>query len=287
MNKYKLTLLILLVLVCAVFVLGQTNVINLQDIIKVKIVAPLESNGAVPINIQDQHSPALDLYFSQFISDLTLQENVTVGDYDINLTTGHGVVAGNQIEFIDNVNGRGFLVEAVTSGVNIVTVDRPIPNNVSYLNGEGSSSTRELNVDGSGTPQIFTISPPLDVEIDITRVMFQMITDSAPSFDTFGDLTGLTNGIILRIVNGRINNLWNVKTNGEMVNLMYDVSFYSATNPGQGVYGLGGRLTYGGQNKHGVTLRIAQGESIQVIVQDDLTDLVSFEMIGAGHVVTD
>ncbi len=50
-----------------------------------------------------------------------------------------------------------------------------------------------------------------------------------------------------------------------------------------GVYGLRGRLTYAGQNEHGVTLELEPGESIELVIQDDLTALVSFEVMVQGH----
>jgi hypothetical protein len=279
---------LILIVALTLIVNAKTSIVNLQDWVKVEIVSPLESNGAVPINIQDQHSPAFDIYFAQIIANITLQANATASEYTINLTPGHGVNVGDQIDLFDNVTQRGFVGQAVAVNGNIVTVDRPLSNSLPYLTTMGGRYTINLSVDGSITPQIFSVSPPLDVEIDITRVMFQMITNTAPDFGKFGDIGGgLTNGVVLRIVNGRTNNLFNVKTNGELVNLMYDVTFYDASNPGQGVYGLGGRLTYAGPNKHGVTLRLAQGEELQVIIQDDLTSLNQYRMIAAGHVVTD
>jgi hypothetical protein len=46
-------------------------------------------------------------------------------------------------------------------------------------------------------------------------------------------------------------------------------------------------MTYAGQNKHGVTLRIGGGEAIECIIQDNLTGLLSFKIIACGHIVTD
>ena len=285
---------VLVILVSVIFVFGclllvdaKTSVVNLRDWQKVQIVSPLESNGAIPINVQDQYTPAFDVYFVQFIANVTLQADTIIDTYTINLTTGHGANIGDQIDMVDSAKNRGFLGLVVANGTNIITLDRPMTNNLSYLTTTAGRYTRDLNVDGSVTPQTFVISPPLDVQIDITRVMFQMITDTEPDFGKFGDLAVLTNGLVMRTVNGGISNLFNVKSNAELVNLMYDVTFYDTSHPGQGVYGLGGRLTYGGQNKHGVTIRLGQNQSLQVIVQDNLEDLADFHMIAAGHVVTD
>ena len=111
-----------------------------------------------------------------------------------------------------------------------------------------------------------------------------MVTDGAPTFLLFGDLAKLINGIVLRRNNGTVDNIFNIKTNGELNNLCYDVSFYRATNP-SGVNGIGARMTFGGQSKHGVVIRLDPGESLQLLIRDDLSDLLTFRLVAQGHVV--
>lgn len=66
---------------------------------------------------------------------------------------------------------------------------------------------------------------------------------------------------------------------------MYDFTVYEASNPSQGIDGFCGRLTFGGQSKLGVVLRVGPDENLQLIVQDDLSYLVDFEIMLEGHVV--
>ena len=142
-----------------------------------------------------------------------------------------------------------------------------------------------MAVDGSTTRQSFFIRPEGTIEIDITRVIFQIICNDPPEFDDFGDITGgLQRGVVFRQVNGGHVNLFNLKTNGEIANLMYDVEVYEQSKV-QGVNGISGRLTYGGPSKHGVTLRIGNGTYLEVIIQDDLSSLATFKLIASGHVV--
>ena len=98
---------------------------------------------------------------------------------------------------------------------------------------------------------------------------------------------GLTNGIVLRVVNGRTWNIWDVHLNAEFANLAYDYQTFLATNPAQGVNGLAVRYTFAGQDKHGVAVRLEPGDSLQLVIQDDLSDLVSFRIIAEGHIVQD
>ena len=74
-------------------------------------------------------------------------------------------------------------------------------------------------------------------------------------------------------------------SNAEIAGIMFDMNIYSAANPQQGFDGLNARLTFGGQSKLGVVIRIASGEDLQLIVQDDLTGLLAFEIMIEGHIV--
>lgn len=266
---------------------GQSGEINISNPIPVNITSPVESNGGIPVNIQDQHSLTSDLYFSQVVgvtSSLTLQ--AIEHSYNITVTPGHGIITGDQLVMFDIIGDRLYIGNVLNVLTNTILLDTPVNYNYSTNFSSVVRSTKDMNVDGSTNRQTFQISPPIGVEIDITRVMFQIITDDFPELDMFGDISGgLVRGVVLRAVNGQTVNYFNVKTNGELVNLMYDVSFYEAAK--HGVNGLGGRLTYGGQSKHGVTIRLGQGDTLEAIVQDDLTSLNLFRMIGTFHIVTD
>lgn len=66
---------------------------------------------------------------------------------------------------------------------------------------------------------------------------------------------------------------------------MFDFDIQSAI--GQQQDGFTGRLTFGGQSKMGVVIRLNQGEDLQMLVQDDLSTLDSLSIICEGHTVTD
>jgi hypothetical protein len=261
---------------------------NANNPVPISIQSPLESNGAMPVNIQDQASRAFDIFFTQDVGSPTTLTTDTVEDtYVISVTTGHGFVSGDDFVIIDPVTQRGFTGEVLsTAGDNAVTLDRPLTFNFPSATSIVQKRTKDLNVDGSGTPQIFTVGSPLTGVLDVTRIMIQMTTTDPSLFNLFGDLSALERGLQFRIVNGVTNNLWNAKNNAELANLMYDIQFFDASHP-QGVNGLAGRMTYAGQTKHGVVLRITGGESLEIIIQDDLQGLLSFRIIACGHLVTD
>ncbi len=283
----NILVIVFLLLNLGFYVNAETNVIGGADF-NVAIVSPLETNGAIPINVQDQHTRTFDVYFGQTIGNLTTLASDAIEDtYIINVTTGHGIIIGDGISMFDVVSGRVYVGTALNVTGDIIDLDTPINANYSSAFSFLARRTYDINVDGSVTRQIFNVPvPPIDVEIDITRIMFQMTTTNFPELDMFGDIAGgIERGLIFRVVNGRKVNYFNVKTNGELVNLMYDVTFYEAAK--HGVNGLGGRLTYAGQEKHGVTIRLVPGDELQIIVQDDLTSIGLFKIIATGHEVTD
>jgi hypothetical protein len=52
-----------------------------------------------------------------------------------------------------------------------------------------------------------------------------------------------------------------------------------------GTDGIIGSLTFAGQNKIGVATRLEQGQSLEVLIQDNLSSLPSFKMVAEGHEV--
>lgn len=247
----------------------------------------VESNGAFAVNVQDQHSKTGDLFFSQVIgSPVTLASDATIDTYTLTMSGGHGILVGEQLVLYDAVSGRLYIGEALVVVTNTITLDTPL--NYSYPSATSAlvRSTKDLNVNGSVTRQTFSITPPVDIELDITRIIFQMETTNFPELDMFGDIAGgITRGVVFRVINGINVNYFNAKHNSDLAILMYDIKEYEAAK--HGTNGLGGRLTYAGQSKHGVTLRLAQGDSLEIIIQDDLTGIGKFRIVAAFHEVTD
>jgi hypothetical protein len=146
-----------------------------------------------------------------------------------------------------------------------------------------------MNVNGSVTPVIYGLrntEEAIGKSFDITRVMFKCLTNNNLDLSQFGDIVGgLTRGIVFRKKDGIYQNIFNAKTNGDLKNLMYDFDIQVAVQQQQD--GFTGRLTFAGANRMGVAIRLAPGEDIQMIIQDDLSTIVKFQVIAEGHEVED
>jgi hypothetical protein len=263
---------------------AQSNVpVALKDANGLELA--LESNGGVPVNVQDQTTRPFDVRINQpDKTGLTIAAQPTVGSYDVTLSTGHGVIIGDILAlFEDDVMPQLWYGDVLNVVGDVITLDTPCPYAFTVAGTVGETSLVNMNVDGSVTPEIYGIVNVFNVAVDIVRLIIHITDTTAMDDGKFGGQAALTNGVVFRkkISASQYINYWNVKTNGEIGGIAYDRR-YDDKAPA-GVYGMTTRLTYGGQSKHGVVIRLEPGEAIEMIIQDDLTGLSSFITTFEGH----
>lgn len=271
--------------------LNNNNPVSANNPLPVEVKLPLESNGALPVNIQDQTSKPIDTYFLQEISPFTLAVDTvsstkTTLVYDFTATTGHGIVIGSEIILLDVIADVEFYATVLNVVGDVITVDRPVDNVFPAATTLARIVNSNMNVNGSVTPQIFTARAGVN-PIDFVRFIVSITDDSSMDDGKFGGLTALPRGLVFRIVDGFQKTIFNFKTNGEIKNFCHDGTYTDATLGPGGSEGFNARITFGGQSKHGVVLRVSGAEVLQWVVQDDLTDLESLKIVGEGHEVTD
>lgn len=248
-------------------------------------------SGARDVSIQDQTTAPLLVPLNKTTDTTTLSAATAVDDRTITISDPTGFIAGAFITISSIPDNRYYIGRQLGAAVgNVVTVDTPLDFTFP-VGATVAAGTIKMNVNGSVTPQIFGVrasDPGIPVTVDITRIILQCTTANAVNLSRFGDIVGgIVNGLVLRKVDGAYNNIFNFKTNAEIAAAMYDFSVYTATNPAQGVNGFVGRLTFAGQNKLGVAIRLETGDDLQAIVQDNLSTLTSFLIVAEGHVVVD
>lgn len=271
---------------------------------------PLETNGAVPVNIQDQTTEIIDLHLSLFESTLTIDQDMSLKDTQVLATVDPAFdpnppASGGRI--ICFKEGTAFfqagILSAVNQGGDQWLIDLDSPTDFPFTTA-GGCSVRTINmaVDGSVTPVEFEISPDrLDANLkwDIVRVIMTFVgpgfgtpPDNQPDDTTFGAAgPALTKGLVWRKENGNHKNIFNAKTNADFRVRMYDVSYQDANKNGD--FGVSIRRTFGGQDKNGVVIRLENdidpdnADKFIMIIQDDLTDHVFIQAVVQGHVILD
>jgi len=246
------------------------------------------TNGGLDINIQDQHTRILDLKFlnANPANFTTLTADADIGDTVIAVTQVTGMTTGMTIG-LTNPSGIFYFGEVVSVDTLNVTLDTPIDNIFPSADSNVIVADSHLNKEGTlAEPVIFQIAgvgAGTGIEIDITRIMGNISDGTAMDDGKFGGLDKLDNGCTLRHVNGTIQNLWNVKSNGDIALICFDAQYTDKAPSGENGYRF--RNTFAGQDKHGVTIRLEAGDTLELLVQDDLSDLTDFQMMAQGHVV--
>lgn len=251
---------------------------------------PNALNSVARTSLHDDPHTIVIRYMLRAVTSTALTSAVDIDDTDIIVDDVSGILVGH-IVTIFNVNTERFYQGKILSiSVNTLLMDTPL-DSVFPAGSNVDISSDNINVDGSVTPVIFEarggtpVDEALQVTFHINRLLIQMTTTAAPDLDKFGDISGgLTKGVVFRSVNGITNNIFNVKKNSDIAAIAFDYVPYNASNPGIGVYGISSRLTFSGQDKMGSVIAVGPGEDVHLIVQDDLTSLLTFKMVLEGHI---
>lgn len=239
------------------------------------------------VSIQDQSTPPFDLFFSMALgAPTTLTQEAAIDTRVLNVASVANITQGVYLGIFSG-SGRYYWGTVLSVVGLVVTLDTPLD----FTFPIGSNvlpTTRNLAVNGSVTPQIFSIQAGSSgLSIDITRVLFSMITQDPIQLNLFGDGAALVNGIVLRKVDGVYRNYFNIKTNYEFGLHAFDIGVYAQNLPND-LNAFICRNSYAGQDKRGVVIRLAKGEELQMIIQDDLTTRCDiFNVIAEGHEVLD
>jgi hypothetical protein len=250
------------------------------------------TNGGLDVNIQDQYTEIIDLHLTQLVQVITIVTNTSVDDTTITISSASEPTDGNNVCLKEGTAFyQGHILSHVANGGNWdITLDTPL--DFAFTTAGGCSERSEnLAVNGSVTPQRFTVSPKglaAGTEWDITRIMGVIVDAEAMDDSKFGGITGgLTKGVVFRRKDGTYKNIFAVRTNGDLAAHMYDVTYVDATRGPAGNESIRFRRTFGGQDKAGVVIRLCADtdDEFECIIQDDLTGLVDFQIIAQGHVV--
>jgi len=210
---------------------------------------------------------------------------ISEGDISINFTSVAGFAVGSEIKLEEGTTQEIGLLTITDITVLVVTVDRPIGNDYTTA-ADINEVVSNMAVSGTlASPEIFEIDPPPLTIWQFTRILFAITDGTAPDDGKFGGMAALTNGVSLRATTsaGRTVVFANWKNNGDMKLDMFDVPYTDKAPAGN--HGVNGRWTF---TKAEVVAELdgdaSPVQKLEVLIQDDLTDLVTFKMRGQGRV---
>lgn len=247
------------------------------------------NRGFGEIKIQDQTTQPVNTLFLQSISNFSISSDTgesTISSllYTFNATAGHGLVIGNEILLLNTETNRDLFAIVKNVAINLITIDRPIDHDFKALTTLGRIVRSNMNVNGSVTPQIFSIRAGM-IPTDFTQFIITMTSTSAMDDGKFGSLAELSRGLVFRIIDSFHKTIFCFKRNGCIAQYSFNTK-YPDKSP-SGTYAFNANLIFNGLENRGVVLRIKDTDVIQFVVQDDLTGLSSLKISAIGHLTDD
>lgn len=252
------------------------------------LVADVESNSALAVNVQDQTSFALQSYFIRSTeTPMVLQDTALIDSYWVFVQAAHTFDSLDLIFMADN--NRSFLAMVLDTNADTLFLDSPVPYGFIPDSAVVLEVTNKLNVNGSATRLTYTTENPSNsnFSFDITGVRF--IISDAPAMDNgkFGGIDAIERGCVLRkkAIDGTAAHYGNFKSNGDF-KLVFNNGDYDDKAPA-GENSFSTEWEIAGQQNMGVTIRLRPGECLDLIIQDNLTALTGMRGYIFGHYVTD
>jgi hypothetical protein len=267
----------------------KINGVNQRAALVLSIPVP---GGVQDVAIQDQSSELLSLFLGEIKDTLTVLANILKDAVSIDVeTTGFLPTVGLFLCLQEDGKITQSEITAVTPiAGNQYTLGLSIPSDYPFTTASGCSLLDvEMNVNGLATPTVFQIQPKAGTKWDITRMMTSMVLSSAGDDGLLGNISAVANGIYFRKEDSlNSNNIFNAKENSDFAIEGYDTA-YPIRSGGGGSHGFRSRITWGGQNKQGVVIRLDgdSGDSFTATVRDDLRGINKYRTKIQGHVVED
>lgn len=242
--------------------------------------------GAINIHDADVHKVLINEYFHNHTgTTTTIAVASSAGDTNITVTSAVGFAIGDNIQIEDGVIETTFPSIVDING-SVFILDRPLDYGFD-VNDSVEEVSYDMNVVGTiENPISFKLIPDKDQTWHIVRFLFSMTHSTAGDLGLFGNQAALANGVVVRGYDGSTNQyktFTNWKTNADIKDDMYDVNF-DMRSGGGGTYGTTGR----GSIKIGTgatpTINGANGDYLEILIQDDLTGLVTYHQKAQGHI---
>lgn len=158
-------------------------------------------------------------------------------------------------------------------------VDSPFVPGQFIFSGVKNGAAIEMNVNGSSTPVSYRYTVPADNRVYLYRVNFIML-DASITAAKFGGVASLTTGITIKLKNSSDALLLDF-LDGQTIqnNTEFGLLAGVDVNIGPGTDSLGVRWTI---NNAGGSLYMESGDYLEILIQDNLTGLTSFQAMLQG-----
>lgn len=235
-------------------------------------------DGSIGVIPEPPHLIPADYYLYQTVAIPIISTTAIIGNKFINVISSTGVVAGHAITLYEGVNMFQSLVKDTTA----TTISIASPIDFAFTSSAiVESGPWSMDVDGSVTPQIFSIKAPPESSVDIHTINCSMLDTSPMDDGLFGGLVALDTGLIFRFEDGVTKNLAVIVNNIGFWEIGFAIEYAPKAPAGQ--YGFRARRHV--PTVDGVAVSLTSGgiAEFQIHVRDDLRDLDLFACTINGH----
>lgn len=245
-------------------------------------------NGAINIHTAGVHNYPINESFHQHTAtNTTLAIATAVGDISITVASSSGIVAGDYLQIVISGIIESTYTRVLSVVGNVISINRPI----GHIYAIGTVISKIIidvsNTSGSMVaPQSYKVTPSTGQVWHVERLAIQMSHTTAGYIDSFGGITALTNGCILRKYNsnGTYETFTIWQSNADIYLDFTNIQFVDRSGGGT-TYGTIGSGSFA---EIGVTVKLdgTLGEYLEILVQDNITALTLFQLKAQGHLET-
>lgn len=211
----------------------------------------------------------------------TLAVVAAINDTQLTIVSAVGFVIGNYVK-VYNSHAESTFARITNIVGNVLTLDRRLDNAHAIGTNVAVVSFNLAVVGSLVTPVEFFVTLGTAVKAHILALSITMTHSTAGDMGKFGGITALQNGVLIRQrTNGSYKTLTTWKSNDEIADDMYDVTF-NARAGGGGSYGTTARWLLAVSESE-IRLDGATSDQLEIYVQDDLTALSNFSIKVQGH----
>jgi hypothetical protein len=239
-------------------------------------------DGALNIHDADVHSLTINQYF-HYHTTLASQTSVLVPRGSINIPLVDSVppfTIGSELQIGEESNS---FPQVLSVGTGTIGIDRPLDYDIPQFTTITKILTH-FNVLGTlALPVSYKMYSHTDDVIHLISFIIGLTHSSAADDSAFGHLPKLTNGCVLRGYNAKTDTfrtfaVW--KSNGDLKMDMHEVIYTDKV--GGGLFGVNGNGEI--KSRTGSTPKLATGDYLELLIQDDLRALITGRLKGQGHV---
>ena len=246
-----------------------------------------DGSGNFALNIHNSHvhiEPILERFHYHPGTEEQLTISASAGSTSITVVNGASFSIGQRIQLYEGTVEESDLITITNIVGNVLTLDRPIDMDFT-TSAYAKLSVSNMAVSATlGSPMLFYVEPPAGVVWHIDRLT-GLIYDNAVMDDSkLGGIAAVTNGLLLRVAygNGTYENIGCIKNNQEIYMICGPGRCQYADKAPAGYYGFRWEMNFG-DGDYIIRLDGDAGDALQILVQDDLSGLVSFYAIAQGH----